>query len=258
MTWFFIIFAAVLGLIIGSFLNVVILRYNTGRSLGGRSGCLACSQSLRWFELIPVLSFLFLGGRCRNCQTKVSWQYPLVELATAGLFVLSLNQFYPVWPEIILSWLIISLLVVITVYDLRHKIIPETLVYFFASLALLWALFFGESLFLALSAGLVFFVAFWALWYFSHGAWMGFGDAKLVIGIGFLLGLADGFSALLWAFSIGAVVGLLLLASTKLKSLPASWPRFTMKTEVPFAPFLVLGLLLVWLGHFDLLKLFLF
>lgn len=257
MSRFFFLFSAGLGLIIGSFLNVVILRYNTGRTLGGRSGCLTCGHSLSWTELIPVFSFLRLRGRCGVCQAKISWQYPLVELATAGLFALCAYKFFPSWPEMILVWLILSLLIVITVYDLRHKIIPEALVYLFDSLALLWALIFGESLLFAFLAGLIFFSAFWALWYFSHGTWMGFGDAKLVIGLGFLLGLEAGFSALLWAFVVGAIVGLLLLASTKLKSLPFAWPRFTMKTEVPFAPFLVLGLLLVWLGHFDLFNAFL-
>ncbi|OJI08260.1 MAG: hypothetical protein COX02_01865 [Candidatus Vogelbacteria bacterium CG22_combo_CG10-13_8_21_14_all_37_9] len=258
MIWSTYILVIILGLIIGSFLNVLILRYHTGRSLGGRSGCLTCGQALCWFELIPVLSFICLKGHCRTCRTKISWQYPLVELLTAGLFVFSAQHFFPSWSTVVFSWLIISLLIVITVYDLRHKVIPDSLVYSFNSLALIWAIFLGDSLFVALLAGLIFFSAFWALWYFSHGTWMGFGDTKLVLGFGFLLGLSAGFSALLWAFVLGAIVGLLLLASSKLKKLPKNWPRFNLKTEVPFAPFLVIGLLLVWLANLNLLNVFLF
>jgi len=258
MIWPTYILVIILGLIIGSFLNVLILRYHTGRSLGGRSGCLTCGQALCWFELVPVLSFICLKGRCRTCRAKVSWQYPLVELATASLFVFSAQHFLPSWTVVFFSWLIISLLIVITVYDLRHKIIPEVLVYGFDFLAFIWAIFLSEDLISALVAGLIFFGLFGAMWYFSKGTWMGFGDAKLVLGFGFLLGLSAGFSALLWAFVLGAIVGLLLLASSKLKKLPKNWPRFNLKTEVPFAPFLVIGLLLVWLGQFNLLDVFLF
>ena len=87
----FLILLFVFGLIIGSFLNVVIFRFNTRRSffsaLGGRSGCMTCQNQLLWYELLPVFSFLGLRGRCRNCKTKISIQYPLVEILTGFLFV---------------------------------------------------------------------------------------------------------------------------------------------------------------------------
>ena len=88
-----------LGLIIGSFLNVVILRYNTGRSFGGRSACMTCQSELKAYELIPLFSFITLRGRCLSCKTKISIQYPLVEFATglifAGLFRKFQNYFLP-------------------------------------------------------------------------------------------------------------------------------------------------------------------
>ena len=82
LTFIFFIF----GLIIGSFLNVVILRFNTERSFGGRSGCMSCRKKLFWYELVPLFSFLGLKGRCKNCKTKISWQYPLVEFITGLIF----------------------------------------------------------------------------------------------------------------------------------------------------------------------------
>ena len=86
-----------LGLIIGSFLNVVILRLNTEKSFGGRSACMVCRSQLCWYELIPVLSFLFLRGRCRNCKTKISFQYPLVELAAGIIFAALFIKFQDVF-----------------------------------------------------------------------------------------------------------------------------------------------------------------
>src|ERR1700748_3830531 len=82
-----------LGLIIGSFLNVVIFRLNTERSFGGRSACMVCRNKLAWYDLIPVFSFLFLLGRCRNCKTKISVQYPLVELGAGIIFALLFLKF---------------------------------------------------------------------------------------------------------------------------------------------------------------------
>lgn len=243
------------GLIVGSFLNVVIYRYNTGMGLvTGGSKCLACAKQLRWYELVPVCSFLLQRGQCRRCLSKISWQYPLVELATGLLFWLSLRVFglAPVLP---LYLVIMSLLVVITVYDLRHKIIPDGLVYTFISLSLLpvlisadWSLIWSH----VLGGGLLF-LFFFLLWRVSDGRWMGFGDAKLAVGVGFLLGLSGGVSAIVLAFWIGALVGVFLLALSHWR-----WgqKRFNMKSEIPFAPFIVLGLLLNLLYHLNVASLF--
>ena len=136
------IFSFLFGLIIGSFLNTVIYRYNTGRTVGGRSQCLVCGHTLTWRELIPILSFVIQGGKCAKCQSRFSMQYPLVEFITAILF---LGVSYKLWPinfdftsfplplvaELIVHWLVMSLLVGIAVYDLRHKIIPNGIVYLF-------------------------------------------------------------------------------------------------------------------------------
>ena len=139
-TAFLIAFVFIFGAIIGSFLNVVSLRFNTGVGLGGRSMCMSCGKTLRWMELIPVFSFIFLRGACRKCKSKISWQYPLIEFISGAIFVLILLKFPPVSPLAALSTLMYLLtaciLIVIAAYDAKHQIIPDPLVYAFDALAL--------------------------------------------------------------------------------------------------------------------------
>ena len=242
----------IFGLIIGSFLNVVIYRYNTGFSFGGRSQCFACGKTLYWYELFPVASFLIQRGKCRGCHSKISWQYPLVELMTGLLFlgVWQLNFSLFLLPLYLISW---SLLVVIVAYDWRHKIIPDGLVFGFVGVAFislitkaLWPGFRPLDLMLTANgilAALVLAGFFWLLWFISKGKWLGFGDVKLVFGVGLLLGLKPGISAVVLAFWIGAAVGLLLILFSKLLSHRQS---VTIKSELPFAPFVVIGTALVF------------
>jgi prepilin signal peptidase PulO-like enzyme (type II secretory pathway) len=222
--------------------------------------------------LVPVFSWIFNLGKCRKCGSKISWQYPLVELGTgvvfAGLFLKYLDLFaYPLIFNIffIFNALIFSILIVIFVYDIRHKIIPNELSYTFALLALaqtIVTIFFfdkPETLqlinYLDLFAGLIFFFPFWALWFFSRGRWIGLGDGKLVLGIGWTLGLVYGVSALVLAFWIGAIFSVVFLLIDRLKSRKEN---ITMKTEIPFAPFLILGFLIEFFWKIDVIGLNLF
>ena len=243
------------GLIVGSFLNVVIYRYNTGaggwRIYNGRSRCLACNRSLRWFELIPVFSYIWQGGRCGRCGSAISAQYPLVELATGFLFVAIVGQSVT-WLAAALAAIIWSLLVVITVYDLRHQIIPDGLVYAASVAAALLAASEGR-LPSALLAALGLAAFFAALWYFSGGRWMGFGDAKLALTVGLLLGPTRGISAMVLAFWLGAVVGLLLIILSRFAGRSRS---YTMKSELPFAPFIILGTALTFFAEINVFTLF--
>ncbi len=270
--WFFIF---VLGTIIGSFLNVVILRYNTGESImSGKSTCFSCAKSLSWYELFPVLSFIALRGKCGNCKSKISWQYPLVEFFTGLLFLavyLKLNGFYffnqigfsfTFYPSAIsyfYYFAVFSLLIVITVYDLKHKIIPDLLVFSFVLLSLIWlvanirfANLFQSAHFLDLLAGPILASPFFLMWLLSKGRWMGLGDAKLALGIGWFLGLVSGISAVILGFWIGAVASLLLLFAQRLNLIGKN---LTIKSEIPFAPFLILGLLIVFFFGFDIMNL---
>ncbi len=235
----------VFGLFIGSFLNVVILRMNTGRSaVVGRSKCARCSRVLSWYELLPVVSFLGLRGKCRTCTMKISFQYPLVELTTAIVFTTLYIQFAlggflttNALISFLYSCIVASVLIVIFAYDLRHKIIPDTANYLFIILGLLsivWHGFMTEGFLIgnAIVSGVALALPFFLLWFFSKGVLMGFGDVKLALGMGWLLGLGVGFAAVLLAFWIGAIVGLFLLAISK---------KHSMTSQIPFAPFLVIG-----------------
>lgn len=252
----FLIWVFLLGLIIGSFLNVVILRHQTGRALSGRSGCSSCGKKLSWHELLPVFSFLAQGGRCRSCQSKISWQYPLVELLTGFLFAIIFWHLAgsPAqagdWLAITFYWVMASLLVVITVYDLKHQIIPDRFVFALIVLAFLKPVVLLENpILLNLGWGVVggFAVSLplFVLWLVSRGRWLGFGDVKLALGIGLLLGWQLGLSALMLSFWLGAIVGLFLILWGKTQ-LWRKGKSYTMKSEVPFAPFLILGFWLVF------------
>lgn len=235
----------VLGAVVGSFLNVVGLRWNS-KNFGGRSICFSCGKMLRWWEIVPILSFLVLKARCCRCQAKISWQYPLVELWTGLIFATVPYVFLPVF----------CIYIIITIYDFKHQIIPDTLVYS----AILYALtlkFLSDGNLLDWLAGPILFVFFGLVWLLSKGKAMGFGDAKLGLSIGLLLGAAQGFSAIILAFWIGAGVSLLYILLNKNNFLKSS-KRLTMKSEVPFAPFIILGAWMSIVFHLNILHVALF
>ncbi len=239
----------IFGTVIGSFLNVVSLRYNTGRGIGGRSKCMSCNRELTWVELIPILSFLFQRGTCRKCKSKISWQYPLIEFLSGALFVLLFFTFPPTTfaaaITTVIQILAACILVVVVVYDTRHKIIPDSLVYTFGVIALLNLFVGGASSYSlwhmptleALLAGPILALPFALIWLISRGKWMGLGDAKLVLGIGWFLGINAGINAIVLAFWIGAVTSIIWLFYT--------YKGFKPKTEIPFGPYLILGMYLV-------------
>jgi leader peptidase (prepilin peptidase)/N-methyltransferase len=249
------IFSFLFGAIIGSFLNVVIIRYNTGKSLKGRSKCVNCSKELSWHELLPVLSYLLQRGSCKGCKSKISLQYPLVELVTGILFVLVFYVFPPIDPDssflTTFHLFIASLLVVISVYDIKHKIIPDQFVYIFIALSFL-SLFLSPTLnfvlpsYQAFIAGPIMALPFALLWVVSRGQWIGFGDAKLSLGIGWILGLSMAVNAFVLSFWIAAVVSLVWMLFT--------YHKFKARTEIPFGPYLVLGMYIELLLHIQIIN----
>jgi leader peptidase (prepilin peptidase)/N-methyltransferase len=263
------IFFFVVGAVIGSFLNVVIYRYNTGFGFQGRSECFSCGKTLTWYELVPIFSFITLGGRCSVCKSKISWQYPFVELLTGITFLILFLKSQTLLLEapgiffltMLYQAIIASIFIVILVYDLRHKIIPDGLVFILGilSLAGLFISFtnpisFHLPTFMQFLAGPILAAPFALLWLVSGGRWMGLGDAKLAISMGWLLGIAEGISAVFIAFWIGAVVGLTLILLERLRNsfVDMLFKRLGLgevhlKSEIPFAPFLILGLVLVFL-----------
>lgn len=253
------------GIIIGSFLNVVLYRLHTGKSLAGHSHCLSCGKQLRALELVPLLSYLFLRGRCRTCHSCIPVRYFLVELLTGLLFVSILLTSNGL-ADLIFGLPLVSLLIVITVYDLRHLIIPDEIVLQLSALALIYA---GYELYISQSpsafafdigAALLGSLFFYLLWHASGGKWIGFGDVKLAFPLGLFLGSSGVFSMIVLAFWVGAGVGLFLLALGKFslkwkKPLRFLGQKITMKSALPFAPFLITGFLLVLFFKIDVVSL---
>lgn len=231
-----VIFAGILGLIIGSFLNVVIFRMNTGKGLGGRSMCLSCNRTLKWYELVPVLSFLMQKGKCRNCHSKLSWQYPAVEVVAAILF--AGVAFFIHEPVQMMVWFMaVSLGMIIAVYDIRHKMIPF---YHLAAFGVI-SLFLGIHLLGAVLVALPFLI----LWGISKGKWIGFGDIEIMAIMGLVLGLGRGYSAVVVAFWIAVLVMVPTVAYFK-------WKKKSHDPEIPFGPFLLFAFYLIGITGFNI------
>lgn len=237
-----ILFLFFLGAIFGSFFGVILDRYNTGKGIGGRSICFGCKKKLHAIELVPIVSYVCLGGKCRGCKSKISVEYLLIEIASGLVFVATGFVLFPLYGYVgafhffaILAYYIsiFSLLLLIAFYDVRHKIIPDTMVYVAGGIAFFGLFLFSEITIWNILAGPILAAPFALVWFFSKGRAMGLGDAKLALPIGWMLGLGAGTLALLIAFWIGALVSLLLMAIERRK--------YSMKTEIPFAPYLVIG-----------------
>jgi prepilin signal peptidase PulO-like enzyme (type II secretory pathway) len=231
------LFVFIFGLIIGSFLNCVIYRLEIGKNfLEGRSYCPHCKHTLSWKDLIPLLSFLILKGKCRYCQQKISLQYPLVELSSAILFLFPVYAKLYNFVDLIFYWIIFSFLIIIFVFDLKHFLIPDQVIYPAIFFALLYQFFkiwnFGHWNLIEiwnLVLGILPSLFFLALILISRETWMGFGDFYLSILIGIFLSWPKVLVALFLAFFIGAIFGLILIFLKKK----------TLKSKIPFAPFLI-------------------
>lgn len=219
--------AAILGLLLGSFGNVLVSRLPRRQSIGGRSQCPHCGAALRRYDLVPVLSYLVLRGRCRSCRVRISLRYPLLEIASAAVFVIATSAASP--PEGIILAFALWLLLLIAVADAETHLIPDALAVPFILAAVLWSFLAGTFSTIPALIGGGFFALQWVL---SRGRWVGSGDIGLGLGLGFLAGsVTNIFLALGVAYVVGAIVasGLLLLGRKKRSD------------AVAFAPFLAAG-----------------
>jgi len=230
----------IFGASIGSFLNVIVCRLHSGEKIiWPRSHCPACRQVLNFFDLFPLISFLFLKARCRYCRKKISWQYPLVELGVGLLFVAawlveaSGGGQTPglIWFLVSRDWLFISFLTIIFVYDWNWSLILDIITIPAMVVVLLVNLLLGVSWLSLLIGALVGFGFFGLQYLISHGKWIGEGDLRLGALLGLMLGWQNIIVALFFAYIIGAVVAVILLL-TKLKK---------KDSLVPFGTFLSIG-----------------
>jgi prepilin signal peptidase PulO-like enzyme (type II secretory pathway) len=223
----------VFGLIIGSFLNVVAYRIPRQESIVfPGSHCPHCGKALAAVELIPVLSWVFLRGRCRNCHTGISMVYPLIELITATLFVLTLHQSTE-WSTRVAWCVFWSLLVVFVGTDLRYKRVPDILSKPGAVLMLMLSILCGiQPWGQALIGMLVCYAVLMGIHILSGGN-MGRGDAKLYLSIGAMLGPWHGLESLVFASFAGTTVGLALRVTRYLGR----------REHMPFVPYIVMGVI---------------
>lgn len=234
------IVALLLGAMVGSFLNVVVLRTAAHRSfVAGRSRCSHCGRTLSWYELIPVGSFVLLGGKCRTCKKTLSVQYLLVEVVTATAFALVWMRFG--WSLMtVAAWLVTSILIIIAVYDARWSLIPDSFTMALA-VAAISVLVLGSidipSTILGIAVGAGLFTLQYAL---SRGAWVGSGDILL----GGVLGLLLGWRLMLGALGVSYILGAITTMPLLL--------RGGGKRMIPFGPFLALGSWVVWLWGAEL------
>lgn len=240
-------FFFILGLLFGSFANVVIYRLPAGQSIvRPRSHCQQCKNMVAWYDNIPLISYLLLRGRCRHCKVKFSWRYPLVEFLTGALFAGLYFQLGFSW--FLLEVIIFSLcLVIVSFIDFDHMILPDVFTLSGIVIGLVGALVNPERAFLDAFAGVMIGGGFlWAVSaiYFQlrKQEGMGGGDIKLLAWIGAVLGWQSIPFVILCASFLGTIVGVIVMSRTK----------GGMQTAIPFGPYLALGALIFLFGGHDL------
>lgn len=237
-----VLISFIFGIIVGSFLNVVILRLPEEQTLGGRSHCMSCGHMLGFWQLVPVFSYMFLGGRCYWCKNKISPRYIIVEFISGLLFALiaytgDYNSIAGL-AFIVALWIASAALLTVFIIDLEHFLIFDNVLVIASILFLVCS---GLSFYISggtrsllvhgssmLFGALLGPVPFFLVWWFSKGKWMGFGDVKLMAFIGMLVGPKLVFVAMFLAIISGGFFSVFLLMFTKK----------TLKSQIPFGCFL--------------------
>lgn len=231
----FIIITGLFGLCIGSFLNVVIWRLPRQEKLSGRSHCAKCGKTLSALELLPLLSFLVLRGRCRHCGQRISRRYPIIELVTGLLFALA-AYYFPVrtnteWIFLVRQLIIIALLIAVFVIDLEHYLILDKIVWPGIVAMLIFNLMTRQLFFSGLWGAAVLGGFFFLLWFLSRGKWLGAGDVKLALFIGLAIGWPTVIVVWFLSYFIGFLVALPLLLLRKKQ----------LSSAIPFGTFLAVA-----------------
>ena len=237
-----LVVAGLFGLLLGSFLNVCIFRLPRGTSVvWPASACGSCQRELRWFENIPVISWLVLGAKCARCKAPISLQYPIVEATTAVLFVL-VTATTPLGPALAARLIFVAALVVLFAIDLEHHLLPNVITLPGIVVGLLFALLgppgWQASLLGVLLGGGVLYAIAAGYYAVRKEEGMGMGDVKMLAMIGAFLGWQSVLLTLVLASLSGAVIGLALIVVQ----------RGSMKHALPFGTFLALGALVAMLA----------
>lgn len=228
---YFLIF--IFGLLFGSFLNVCIYRIPVNKSIvNPPSACPNCEYQLAWYDNIPVISFIFLGGKCRKCKTEISLRYPMIEMLS-GLVTVLLYVFFGLTLQFFFVVVITFMLIIITFIDIDHKLIPNRIVIAMLSIGLIYELVVRPvSLLDALIGFFAASVPLLIIAFLSKGG-IGGGDIKLMAVVGIFLGWKGVLLALFIGAVTGAIIGIIGMILKKKKR----------KDVIPFGPFLCLGIL---------------
>lgn len=242
----FYIISFILGASFGSFVGLLSHRLNVYNSSFKKSKCLSCGESIKYIDLIPIISYLLLSGRCRSCKSKIGINYFLLEIIYGIVFVLTYHfviknqlnlQMMAFW-AIFYGALFVSL-GVIAIYDLKHKYLPSQYLITFLSLTLIVLTFryINDGSYLTLLSPLIVATPFLIVFLATLGRGIGFGDVIMFLGVGAFFGIAQGFAVLIIAIWIGAVCGIYTLLLRRIKKIKG--------TEIPFVPFIVISFLIV-------------
>lgn len=248
------VLVVIIGLIIGSFLNVCIYRIPRKESISfPPSHCFSCDHDLKPKDLFPVLSYLFIKGRCRYCGEKISIQYPLIETLNSLVYLLLLTHF-GLNIQFVFYAILASTLIVVSIIDYYHQIIPNEIVLFTLIIGIIYRvatyIAFNQNLFDVVKQSILGFLiggGFYLLIFILTRGNMGGGDIKLMAALGIWLGTVDTVIAIFLTFMIGAVVSVFLLA-TKIKG---------RKDAIPFGPFIVLGTFITILYKIEIIDFYL-
>ena len=252
MIFFYSFLTFILGACIGSFANVCIYRLpKTKQIISGRSFCPKCKKKINWYDNLPIISFLFLSGKCRKCKKVIPLRYLIVELITGISFLLIYLNFENLYTITFLSILSLILIMIFFI-DLENFIIPDSLNFIIMGLALLKNFLpnFDTSLIHEINqsiiGGMVGYLSIWLIIYlyktFKKIDGMGFGDAKLMAGIGLLFG----WQSIPFILFVSSILGLIFVVPSLIKK------QKTMRTEIPFGPFIIAACL-IYFAQGDLL-----
>lgn len=237
------------GFVFGSFINVIIDRVPSGKFFSDkRSYCESCGKNLKWYDLVPLLSFILIKGKCRYCKTPIPKRLLLVEILT-GIGFLSIYHFSDAGLSFTLIFLLLifSLYVAIFFIDAKHHIIPDSILITLLCATLLMHIINGADLTQYIITGIISFIFFLILYLITKSKGIGFGDVKFSFVIGFMLGFPEAIVAFYAAFLTGAIISIILILIGKKKA---------KGSVIAFGPFLIIGVAIAALYTHEIISLF--